>query len=60
MRLYVPTMDATLVGCERDGRVHFEGEEWREPSLQERRAILHAAERELEELTELVDILSAR
>jgi hypothetical protein len=60
MRLYVPTMDATLVGCERDGRVQFDGDDWRAPSLQERRAILHAAERELEELTELVDILTAQ
>jgi hypothetical protein len=45
MRLFVPTMDATLVEIDLEsGRVKFEGEDWCVPSLQERRAILHAAQ----------------
>jgi len=59
VRLYVEPMDAVLVDVDRDGRVRFDNEEWKTPTLQERRAILFAAQTQLEELTELVDILTA-
>ncbi len=59
VRLYVDPMDAVLVEVDRDGRVRFDNEEWKLPTLQERRAILFAAQNQLEELTELVEILSA-
>ena len=39
MRLYVETMDAVLVDFDGDGLVRFENEEWRRPTLQERRAV---------------------
>ncbi len=52
-------MDAVLVEVDREGRVRFDGEGWKTPTLQERRAVLYAAERQLEELTELVEILTA-
>ena len=57
MRLYVETMDAVLVEFDADGRVRFDGEEWSRPSLQETRAILHAAEQEQAALGELADAL---
>ena len=57
MRLYVPTMDAIVVEVGDDGRVRLEDGELAEPTLQERRAILHAAKGELEDLRELVEIL---
>jgi hypothetical protein len=57
MRLYIETMDATLVEFSADGRVRFDNEEWVTPGVQERRAIIHAAKEELAELTELLDIL---
>jgi hypothetical protein len=57
VRLYVEPMDAVLVEVDRDGRVRFDGEEWKTPTLQERRAILYAAQNELEQLTELVEVL---
>ncbi|HZP48484.1 MAG TPA: hypothetical protein VFB07_08120 [Vicinamibacterales bacterium] len=59
MRLYVEPMDAVLVEVDRDGRVRFDAEDWKTPTLQERRAILYAAQNQLEELRELVDILTA-
>jgi hypothetical protein len=59
MRLYVETMDAVVVDVDRDGRVRLENEEWSTPTLQERRAIIYAAEKELAALTELVDILQS-
>jgi hypothetical protein len=55
MRLYVDTMDAVLVGIDDAGRVRFENEEWTTPTLQETRAILHAARTTIDELTELID-----
>jgi hypothetical protein len=58
MRLYVETMDATVVEIAEDGRVRLDAENWREPTLQEKRAIIHAAQKELEALTELLEILS--
>lgn len=57
MRLYVEPMDATLVEVERDGRVRFDGEDWKMPTLQERRAILYSAGQAIEELTEAVEII---
>ncbi|HEY7287496.1 MAG TPA: hypothetical protein VH497_18730 [Vicinamibacterales bacterium] len=57
MKLYVKPMDSTVVEVEQDGRVRLENEDWRIPSLQERRAIIYAARDEIAALTELVDIL---
>ena len=57
MRLYVSTMDAVLVECDTDGRVKLDGEDWSQPSLQETRAILHAAQNELADLKELIEAL---
>jgi hypothetical protein len=57
VRLYVEPMDAVLVDVDRDGRVRFEDEEWKTPTLQERRAILYAASETVDELQELLEIL---
>ena len=57
MRLYVEPMNAVVVEVTEDGRVRLEQEELTVPTLQERRAILFAAQGEIEALTELVDIL---
>ena len=54
MRLYISTMDAALVDYEPGGRVKLDGEEWTLPTLQERRAILYAAQTEIEQLQDLV------
>lgn len=59
MKLYVETMDAVVVDVGPDGRVRLEHEDWSEPTLQERRAILYAAKNEIEELNELVEILGS-
>ena len=59
MRLYVATMDATVVDVNADGSVKLENEDWSRPTLQERRAIIHAAQQELLALEELVEILQA-
>ncbi len=59
MRLFVPTMDALLVDFDADGRVRFDNEEWTRPSVQERRAIIHAASEQVERLTELLDVLES-
>ena len=59
MKLYVETMDATVVDVAEDGRVRLENEEWSQPTLQERRAIIHAAQEELAALGELLEILQA-
>ena len=48
-------MDATLVEVDADGRVRFEKEEWTTPTLQEKRAIIYAAQNELADLTELLE-----
>ena len=58
MKLYVEPMDVVVVDVDRDGRVRLETDEWIAPTLQEKRAILYAAQQELAALTELVDILS--
>jgi hypothetical protein len=57
MKLYVEPMDAVVVEVDPGGRVRLENEDWSAPSLQERRAILYAAQNAIEELTELIDIL---
>jgi hypothetical protein len=57
MKLYVEPMDAVLVDVSRDGRVRLEGEDWSTPTLQERRAIIYAAQLELAALTELLEVL---
>ncbi len=58
MKLYVEPMDAVVVEIGRDGRVRLENEDWSEPTLQEKRAIIYAAKEELAALTELLEILS--
>jgi len=60
MRLYVEHMDATVTDVTADGRVHIENEGWSTPTLQERRAILYAAEKELVALTEIVEFLEPK
>ena len=57
MRLYISPMDAVLVEVDQDGRVRFDGEDWSVPTLQELRAILYAAQNQVSELKELIDIL---
>jgi hypothetical protein len=52
-------MDAVVVDVAADGRVRLENEEWSQPTLQERRAIIHAAQEELLALGELIEILQA-
>jgi hypothetical protein len=59
MKLYVEPMDATVVDVSRDGRVRLEGEDWSTPTLQERRAIMYAAQQELAALSELLEIFQA-
>ena len=54
MRLFVETMDAVLVEFNQHGKVRFDGEEWSVPTLQERRAILYAAQNQVNELQELI------
>jgi hypothetical protein len=58
MKLYVETMDVTVVEINGDGRVRLDTGEWIVPTLQERRAIIHAAEKELSEVGELLDVLN--
>jgi hypothetical protein len=58
MRLYVEAMDAVVVDVDRSGRVRLENEDWTEPTLQERRAILYAATNEVAALGELIEILA--
>ena len=50
-------MDAVVVEYDADGRVRLEHEDWRVPTLQERRAIIYAAANAIEDLKELLDIL---
>lgn len=57
MKLYVEPMDATVVDVSAEGQVRLLDEDWRTPTLQERRAILYAAENELAALTELIEFL---
>ena len=57
MKLFVEPMDATVVDVSPDGRVRLENEDWTTPTLQERRAIIYAAENEIAALKELTEIL---
>ena len=57
MKLFVEPMDATVIEVSPDGRVRFENEDWATPTLQERRAIIYAAEQEVAILREWMDIL---
>ena len=59
MRLYVETMNEVVVECDDAGRVKFESGEWTKPSVQERRAIIHAAQSELNSLEELLETMGA-
>ncbi|OLC51087.1 MAG: hypothetical protein AUH43_03365 [Acidobacteria bacterium 13_1_40CM_65_14] len=59
MRLYVEAMDAVVVEVDPDGRVRLENEDWSTPTLQERRAIIYAAQQEMTALSELLDILQS-
>ena len=59
MKLYVEPMDAVVVEIGPDGRVRLENEDWSEPTLQEKRAIIYAAKEEVAALTELLEILNA-
>ena len=52
-------MDAWLVEFDGEGNIRLEDEGWRRPSLQERRAIIHAARGDLAILTELVDLFES-
>jgi hypothetical protein len=57
MRLYIATMDAVLVEFSPDGRVRLDNDEWSRPTVQERRAIIHAATSEVASLQELIETL---
>ena len=59
MRLYIETMNAVVVEFDAEGRVRFDSGEWSKPSVQERRAIIHAAQSELESLKELLETMGA-
>lgn len=59
MRLFIPTMDAFLVEFDGEGRIRFDNEDWSRPSVQERRAIIHAAKDQLDHLKELLDALES-
>jgi hypothetical protein len=59
MRLFVPTMDAWVVEFDAEGRVRFDNEDWVMPSVQERRAIIHAAHDQIADLQELLDVLES-
>ncbi|HXD75157.1 MAG TPA: hypothetical protein VN628_15515 [Vicinamibacterales bacterium] len=60
MKLFVEPMNVTLVDVDSDGRVNVEGEGWITPGLQERRAVIYAAEREMAALAELLEILNRK
>ena len=60
MRLFVEPMNATVVDVDGDGRVNIENEGWSVPTLQERRAIIYAAENEIAALRELTEILETK
>ena len=59
MKLYVEPMDAVVVEVRPDGAIRLEREDWTRPSLQERRAVIYSARKEIEALTELLDILES-
>ncbi len=57
MRLYVEPMDAYVVEVTENGWVQIDDLPPAAPTLQERRAILYAAQGEIEALKELIEIL---
>jgi hypothetical protein len=57
MRLFVPTMEAEVTDFSPDGQVRYGSEGWSHPTLQETRAIIHAARHEIEALEELIATL---
>lgn len=66
MRLYVETMESVVVEVDAGGRVRYREPgaavpdtdgAWTAPSLQERRAIIHAARQEMDSLAELLELL---
>ena len=59
MRLYVEPMNAVVVDVDAAGRVRLENEDWAQPTLQERRAIIYAATNEMAALIELLEILDS-
>jgi hypothetical protein len=59
MKLYVEPMDAVVVEVSSDGRVRLENDDWSTPTLQEKRAIIYAAQQELLALGELLEIFDA-
>jgi hypothetical protein len=59
MKLYVEPMDAVVVAARDDGWVELEREGWTQPTLQERRAIIYAAQNEMAALAELLEWLDA-
>jgi len=59
MRLYIETMNAVVVEFDAEGLVRFDSGEWSKPTVQERRAIIHAAQSELESLEELLETMGA-
>jgi len=52
-------MNAVVVEFDAEGRVRFDSGEWSKPTVQERRAIIHAAQSELESLQELLETMGA-
>jgi hypothetical protein len=59
MKLYVEPMDAVVVAVREDGWVELERDGWTQPTLQERRAIIYAAQNEMAALAELLEWLDA-
>ena len=57
MRLYVDTMDVVVTELGEDGRVKIENEGWIVPTFQERRAIIYSAQKEIGDLSDLVDAM---
>jgi hypothetical protein len=50
-------MDAVVVEVSPDGQVRYEQEGWSRPTVQERRAIIHAAHQAVEVLEDLIATL---
>jgi len=60
MKLFVEPMNATVTEVDGDGRVRIKDEGWTTPTLQELRAIIFSAQREIDELTEALAILEKK
>jgi hypothetical protein len=60
MKLFVEPMNVTVVDVDRDGRVHIENEGWSVPTLQERRAIIYAAQNEMAEMADAIEFLQTK